>query len=301
MTDVSVIICTYNRGAYLYKALESLARQSLAVTSFEVIVVDNNSTDNTAEVCEVIQMEYDDLPLRYVVEAKQGLSHARNRGIDEARGNVLIFMDDDARADKNYLEAVLTFFMDHPSVLAAGGRIYPDWESSEPKWMSVYLRPLVSVLDMGNEVTFFRKYKYPVGANMMLHRKALEIGGYFNPELGRKGSGLQGGEEKDYFFRLQDKGVIIAYIPDAIVHHHVPDSRLEKQFIRRQAHQVGKSERIRARAQGPDALAKSLAREAIKWAASVVLYFLYMLKGQPAKAFRIIAFRAWVTRGFFMR
>lgn len=117
---VSVIICTYNRVAYLPRTLEALASQTVPCQDFEILLIDNNSRDNTPEVCRDFQEKHPELNFRYLVESRQGLSFARNRGIDEAQSDVLIFIDDDAFAAPDYLQNIIRFFESTPDAAAAG-------------------------------------------------------------------------------------------------------------------------------------------------------------------------------------
>jgi GT2 family glycosyltransferase len=121
--------------------------------------------------------------------------------------------------------------------------------------------------------------------------------GLFNPCLGRKGNSMDGAEEKDFFYRLISAKEKIYYVPDAVVHHYVPDRRLTFDFFRRQAIGIGKSERIRSKNISKAEYIKSLIRECLKWGVSVVLFFFYLLMLCPAKAVRLLAFRWYVSRG----
>jgi glycosyltransferase involved in cell wall biosynthesis len=296
---LSVIVSTYNREKYLPNALESLANQTFEPKKFEIILINNNSSDSTESICNSFAEKYPNLNFRYIIEYNQGLSYARNRGIDESKGDILVFIDDDAFAFNNYLHEIDRFFVENKQIIAGGGRIYPKWEYKQPIWMSKYLLPLVSVIDLGDEVKLFKNRNFPIGANMAFRRKAFEKYGKFNVNLGRIGSGMQGGEEKDIFYRLQKAGEQIAYIPNAKVHHLVPQKRLSFDFIKKQAIEIGKSEKIRAKSISFFEIFTSFLRELFKWGASLIiyLYFFYTFKIEKAKM--IIRFRIWVSKGLF--
>ena len=121
--------------------------------------------------------------------------------------------------------------------------------------------------------------------------------GVFNPSLGRKGSSLEGGEEKDLFYRMISGGEKIYYTPHAIVYHHVPDSRLTFAFFKRLSTGIGKSEYVRAKNISNLEYAKSILRELLKWGASLVLFAFYLLTLRPAKAWRLLVFRWYVSLG----
>ncbi|MDR3133658.1 MAG: glycosyltransferase [Prevotellaceae bacterium] len=297
--QLSVIICTYNRSDCILDALHSLVQQTLPRNLFEVLLVNNNSADDTASLCENFAQDIPGFNYRYLLETQQGLSHARNRGIREAAGDVIIFIDDDAIAESDYLERMSAFFMHTPDAAACGGRIYPRFESRRPRWMSHFLLPLTSSIDWGNSIKIFHNRQFPIGANMAVRSSMFKKYGLFNPGLGRKGNNLDGGEEKDFFYRLASAGEKIYYVPDAIVHHYVPSRRLTFDFFRRQSIGIGKSERIRAKSLSPTEYFKSLLREGLKWGASTVLFIFYFLTLRPAKAFRLLAFRWYVSKGLF--
>jgi GT2 family glycosyltransferase len=135
---------------------------------------------------------------------------------------------------------------------------------------------------------------------MAVRKKAFDQYGTFHPDLGRKGDSLDGAEEKDFFYRLMAAQEKIYYVPDAIVHHSVPDRRLTFDFFRRQATGIGKSERIRAKNISAFEYLKSIVREGLKWGVSVVLFLFYFLTLRPAKAVRLLAFRWFVSKGLLL-
>ena len=197
---LSVIICTYNRDRYIYNVLRSLAENSLPRTEYEIVLVDNNCTDRTREECARFQADYPQVAFRYVTERQQGLSHARNRGIGEARGEVLVYVDDDATVNREYLRTYGDFFHHHPQAWAAGGPILPVYETAEPAWFSHYTKALITgYLYEGDTPHPFRHGKYPGGGNAAYRREVFDRTGPFNPALGRKGNSLAGAEEKEIF------------------------------------------------------------------------------------------------------
>ena len=134
---ISVIICTYNRQKYIYNVLKSLAEGTMPVADYEIVLVDNNCTDDTRSEVERFQADFPGVELRYVTETNQGLSHARNRGIKESKGDILVYVDDDATVNPGYLKAYADWFQAHPETDAAGGPIIPHYESgAEPRWMT---------------------------------------------------------------------------------------------------------------------------------------------------------------------
>jgi glycosyltransferase involved in cell wall biosynthesis len=295
--EVSIIICTYNRDAYIEESIKAIFEQSTDRNLFELIVINNNSTDKTDEICKTLNRKYTSLTFRYYLEFQQGLSFARNRGIKEAKGNILAFIDDDAIAEKDFICNLLTFYRLHPEVSATGGRIYPRFEVKKPKWLSSFLLPLISVLDLGNYPKPFPFKKYPIGANMALRREVIAKVLDFNTLLGRNGENLQGGEEKDLFIRIRANGFSIWYIPNAIVHHVISASRLKPEFIKKLGTGIGRSECIRSTNISKQAFLKSILIEIFKWITTIIISIGYFLTFQIEKATMLYKFRAWVTSG----
>ena len=113
---VSVILCSYNRAAYIPLALQSLVNQNITPTIFEIIVVDNNSTDDTTTVCKNFIAAHPQHTIKYLTEIQQGSSFARNTGAAIAKAPLLCFMDDDAVAAPDYIEKIIAFFIQYPQV-----------------------------------------------------------------------------------------------------------------------------------------------------------------------------------------
>jgi glycosyltransferase involved in cell wall biosynthesis len=294
---ISIIICTYNREKYIPQLLESIARQDFPAADYEIVFVNNNSPDQTAQRCREFQAAHPELNFAYFEELKQGLSHARNRGIDEAKGDILAFIDDDALAHEDYLKNMHAAFQIQMNVFAAGGKILPLYESKRPKWMSRFLEPVMSVIDLGSKPKAFPTNKFPVGANMMFRKTVFEQVGSFNTDLGRTGKKMLGGEEKDLFYRMRKAEMPVFYLPNVVVSHAVPDERLTENFIRKQALGIGESEKIRTKNFGQGKYGTAIFKEFLKWGASLLLFVWYAAGLQYPKAAMIIKFRYWVSKG----
>lgn len=236
--DFSVIICTYNRAANLPVCLQRLQDQA-NVTDFqwEVVVVDNNSNDGTAEVVSKFAAK-SPIHIRCIREEQQGLNYARNRGALECKGTYFAYIDDDILVCPIWLRSIFDALRDNDAD-AAGGRIHLDPSLHLPAWMKPEMYGFLGHQDFGEES--FRMdgvQRYPFGGNMAFHRRVLEKIGQFNVNLGRKGSGrnrkeLFKGAETDYFHRLAASGdPVIVYQPDAIVYHQVLPHQLTKRYFR---------------------------------------------------------------------
>ena len=295
---ISVIICTYNREKYLYNALSHVACNTLNKSEYEIVLVNNNSTDNTEQESQRFATDYPDVNFHYFVETKQGLAHARNRGIEESRGEYLVFLDDDSFVRPEYLENLLTQLNTYSDVSAWGGRIIPLFESGRPpKWWGCrWTVPWVSAIDMGDNVRLFER-QYPIGANMGVKRSVVEKVGLFNTELGRSKKNLMAGEEKDFFNHIRENGGKIYYFPNIDVQHVIPPSRTTKDYIVRLGDGVGRSERLRCKTIGRKAVIRRCLAEMVKWGGTLVLWGYYMITFRPAIANYLVLFRWQVSKG----
>jgi glucosyl-dolichyl phosphate glucuronosyltransferase len=227
---LSVVICTYNRSDRLVLALEALTRQTLPQQSFEVLVVDNRSTDNTAAVCQQFQDKFSNF--HYLFEPVQGLSKARNTGWKETQGLYVAYLDDDAIPCKLWAESIMSSFEEvHPQPVSVGGPIYPLWEIPKPEWITPIMETLFTILDGGNTPRWFQENEYPWGANVVYRRDALENAGGFSEQLGRKGQNLLSGEEWLLNTALTAKGEKFYYSPQASVQHWVPKERINPEWL----------------------------------------------------------------------
>ncbi len=224
MTEVSIILCTYNRAARLREALESLAGVDVPVgLSWEVVLVDNNSRDTTRAVAESFQRR---LPIRYLFEPSPGQTVARNRGVCEAAGELLVFTDDDIRFEPQWLAQIVQASRSRPDADFFGGRILPLWVGGRPAW----LRPVTDERSFG----FPAKYDYgsqiapfgpqdesPYGANLAIRRRVFGALNGFRTDLGPKGNVNGKGGETELLSRIRAQGYMGVYVGTATVHHLV--------------------------------------------------------------------------------
>ncbi|MBS0000576.1 MAG: glycosyltransferase family 2 protein [Cyclobacteriaceae bacterium] len=298
MTKLSVIVCTYNRDKYILETLQHLKDQTCEPGLYEVIVIDNNSTDQTEQICRNFIMQKEIMNFLYFRELNQGNTYSRNRGILESRGQYISFIDDDARATEKYCEHIISFFDRNPGVSVIGGRITPVYEHAEPAWMSRFLWPLVAGLDMGDKVRPFKGSRYPIGANMAYRAEVFARYGNFKENLGKRPDVLEGGDEKDLIFRVRNKGLKIFYVPDVHVFHVIPESRLKINYIRQQAIGVGMSEKRRLQGMPAGEWMKKVMDELIKIGGTFVLAFVYFFTFKFLKGMMLIRFRFWVLNGY---
>jgi glucosyl-dolichyl phosphate glucuronosyltransferase len=255
---VSATIQTYNRADVLAEMLESLRPlRCPAGVEYEILVVDNNCTDGTQDVIE----KYRTLlapRLRSVVETAQGLSHARNRALQEAQGQVVSFLDDDVIVDPDWLAAVVGAFETHAAAVV-GGRSYLIYRSRRPAWLPEHYEFFLSRLDYGDRALVGTD-KDLYGLNFSIRKDiALQVGG-FDPSLGRCGGGsLRSGEESDLLRRVRQRGGVVVYEPKAVVGHIVAENRLQPRWFLRRAFAAGvDTETMRLAAGGAGGTSPSL-------------------------------------------
>jgi len=237
---ISAIICTFKRPDYLRHALRSLCEQSLPSEQYEIIVVDNAVE---GEVEQIVK-EFQDgrVNLRYLGEAEVGLSRARNTGLKVAAGRYVAYMDDDARADTRWLEALVAAFEESPALAAVGGRVWLDWHGEKPGWVPERHLSLYSCVDHGNSAHELKNDEYLVGANLAFEKEALRCVGGFDPNLGRQGAVLLSGEEAATLAQLQQLNKGVYYEPAAVVWHSVDQSRKRPSWLLRRLFWDGASQ-----------------------------------------------------------
>ncbi|MBW4445435.1 MAG: glycosyltransferase family 2 protein [Spirirestis rafaelensis WJT71-NPBG6] len=226
-TQISAIICTHNRDTYLGAAIDSLLAQEFA-DGFEVVVVDNNSSDRTSEV---VKQRLSDPRLKYVFEPVLGLSVARNTGAKESRGEIIAYLDDDAVACDRWLQILYSAYENNSTLAIAGGKVTLLWPQGiqQPRWLSPGLAANLGAYDLGDSIVYIEQPGLtPRGLNYSIRRSFLnEIGG-FDPHLGRVGKNLLSNEELQMTELALQRGWQVAYLPDALVAHNVAPERLNR-------------------------------------------------------------------------
>lgn len=228
--DLSIVICTHNRSEVLDGTLDSLSKIEISAgTSVELIVVMNGCTDSTRDVVHnwVGRMPFS---MRLVDEQRLGLSHARNRGLSEARGEKIAFLDDDVQVSPGWLIGLVKTFARFQVDILAGRTLLWWRDCPPPEWWSDHLTWVVSGFDRGRADHELDR-PTGVGANFAITRSAYERVGHFDPGLGRSGNKLAGGEESDYLRRAERSGLKAAYSAGATVDHLVPAKRVSQDYI----------------------------------------------------------------------
>lgn len=235
--DISVVICTYNRASLLSGLLESLCQQTLTPDQFEILIVDNASTDNTPQVVRDFQINYPNHQIRLVYEPRQGLGYARNAALSEAAGKFFAYLDDDARADLNWLALSCKRLYGSMPLHCLGGPIRPFYTTEKPSWfMDQY-----ESRTWGDEERRLLPGESFSGSNMIWRKETLQSIGGFGEAVGVMGNNLSVGEETVAFRRLwqYEHDAVVIYDPNLIVFHWVPPFKMRVSYYLKRAFVVG--------------------------------------------------------------
>lgn len=238
--QISVIVCTYSNALLLRHTLDSLVKQTLPPQEYEIVVVDNNSTDNTREVVREFE-ERASHQIHYVLETTQGLSAARNTGIKQSGGPIISFIDDDAEADPGWLAAVVEAFNQHPDAWGVGGNTFAIWDAERPAWLKDDFLPDLSIQNRGAEKLKLPMQQHLLGTNSSFRREVFAKIGYFPTDLGRVGKRLLAGEEAELCRRIHLQGKSMYHIPKVVVYHHVTPERMTRSYLRKRSYLSGLS------------------------------------------------------------
>lgn len=229
---VTAVICTFNRARYLRKAIRSLLEQTMSRDQYEIIIVDNNSTDNTRAVAATFESE---LNLRYIFEPVQGLCQARNTGLAHARGTYVAYLDDDGLVVPGWTQAIAdSFRMAERSIGCVGGSIEVLWEIPRPDWIS---DPLLCYYgDLAYEKSW--KYldgihEYVGGGNAAYPVALLKAMGGFDTSMGHKGSKIRYSEESILHLRMIEQGHSLLYNANMRIMHHAGEEKVNYNWLKR--------------------------------------------------------------------
>ena len=232
---LSVVVCTYNRATLLCEVLESLLEQSVDPSLYEVIVIDNNSTDETPRIARHFVERHHNV--RVFRETRQGLSYARNRGCKEARAEWIAYIDDDARAHRNYVERALQTIR-QCDFECFGGVYLPWYRDGRPEW---YKEQYASNRYDQGFLGYLPEHKYASGGNFLIKKTLLEHIGGFAVELGMCGSAVAYGEETRLQIDLRKMGHKIGFDPELLIDHYVAPYKQHPSWFFKSAFRIGES------------------------------------------------------------
>lgn len=241
--DLSVVICTYNRADGLRLVLRALAEQRGAENvSWDILVVDNGSSDHTRAVVEDFAAHQARPPVRYLLESEPGLTAARLRGVRETDSPWIAFVDDDNLLEPDWIAAIAKAIRAHPDAGGLGGEIILDWEAPPPSYLSpfgfCFAEQRVGVEE--------RPADSLAGAGMALRREALVACGWVDgPLLGdRTGNKLVSGGDVEIAQRVRSAGYRLWLTPAAVLQHRIPRERMTRKYLFRINQQLGISSAV---------------------------------------------------------
>ena len=241
---ISVVLCTRNRADLFEKAMISVIRQDFPKRDYEIVVVDNGSTDGTPDIARGFQQQG---TVRYVREERIGLCNARNTGWQAAAGRYIALFDDDALARPGWLQAIRDTFARSPSSIGiVGGRVDPIWQGQRPAWLSDEIAGSLTIIDWGPSEKIIKdiRREWLVGANMAAPKALLaEVGG-FHPWLDRVGDNLLSSGDVFLQKEIMRRGYQCLYVPAIAIEHLVPPSRLNKTWFMKRFYWQGVSDAV---------------------------------------------------------
>jgi len=241
---ITVVLCTRDRAALFQKAMASLVAQDFPKSQYEIVVVDNASSDNTAEVASSFAQQAN---VRYLREERVGLCIARNTGWQAANAPYVALFDDDAIAQPGWLAAIARTFTQNSSTIGViGGRVDPIWMSPRPEWLTDDIAGALTIVDWGPErrvITDLRS-QWLVGANMAAPKAVLaEVGG-FHPWLDRCGNNLLSSGDVHLQKAIVGRGYECVYVPDMAIQHLAATSRLSQAWFTKRFYWQGMSDAV---------------------------------------------------------
>jgi glycosyltransferase involved in cell wall biosynthesis len=226
---------------FVVKAVESLLGQTMDKSKYEVIVVDNHSSDRTADV--IREMTKKCKNVKYLYEENIGLSYARNTGWQNAKGKYIAFLDDDALASREWLIRIVDRFnrLDN-NVGAVGGKVRPKWEVAPPTWLSTGLERALAIVNWSESAHILSERQWLAGVNIAYKKSILKELKGFNVSFGRRGKNLLSIEETIVRDQMEKRNVKSYYDPEIVVDHFIPKARLNKKWFWKRSFWQGVSE-----------------------------------------------------------
>jgi glycosyltransferase involved in cell wall biosynthesis len=301
MRRLGIVVPTHNRAGSLRRTLRSLLAQTYVGSPLDIIVVNNNSSDDTAGVCAEFAPH-----VRMIDEPRQGLSHARNAGIEALQelgpDDVIAFIDDDIEARPDWIAAIAAAFETEPPVDGVGGRVLATEPATLPAWLTPNHWAPLALQDHGPRRRVFDESTPTglVGANFAFRKGVFDRLGGFSPHVQRVKDGIGSTEDHEFLLRLYAAEGSALYTPDAVVTTDVPAERMTRDYHRRWHRGHGRFhalmrtpelERTRLRLLGvPIHLFRQAVQDAIAWVRS-------RLTGDATHAFAAET-RLWFFSGF---
>lgn len=234
--ETTVVIPTYGAGTHLVRVLQGLVEQQYR--DFVAVVVDNNEGPKWAT-----RLGQEGLDVDVISEPRNGLQHARNAGVQVARGNYVAFLDDDGIPTPHWLGNLVAGTKRHDA-MAAGGQVVLEFTSEPPTWIGAPERALLSELIHPEDLPALPDDLYIVGANMCIDRRAFKMLGEFDPHFDRTAHSLRSSGELEFTRRLQSNGRRVAFVASALVRHQIDATRLTVRYFLSRAYWQGRSDAL---------------------------------------------------------
>ncbi len=239
---ITVALCTHNHADRLETTLGKINSLHAPKLKWEFLVIDNASTDGTARLLTSEIWRPSNVNVRIIKEDKLGLSNARNRAVREARGDYVLFLDDDETPDLAWICEYEKSFLEH-NPDAVGGKISVVFEEGDrPRWLLDELLGFLGKLDYGELRWLTEESTRICGGNFAIKRCVPDIVGDFNQKLGRTGTSNVGGEDTDFYRRMVAQGCRVLWNPAAIIHHRIQASKLRRSYFLDLHFQQGRTE-----------------------------------------------------------
>lgn len=298
LPSVTVAICSYNRARLLRQTLAGIARQDYPADRLEVLVIDNNSTEDIRSV--VTEFSGTKHPPRLVLEPEQGLNPARNRGLVEASGDILLFADNDILMEPDWVRRIAEPFARDTArrIGCVGGEVVPVFPDGLPDWVAEWHAPLAFRPDAGP----LGSRQTPMGANLAFPKWVFAQVGPFATGLDRQGKNLFGGGDGEMVRRVRAAGLEVWFAPAAKVLHQMPASRTTFRYAARHAFDSARSRVVDRAQQGGDGgyLLTRFFINALKAVGYVLLSLLSIVVLQTGAAKKALV-RAWRSCGYLFQ
>ncbi len=247
MKNISVLLATFNRAEILRQTLTNFTQLELTHSAVEIVIIDNNSEDNTREIVELFQ---DRLPLVYLFEPRPGKNCALNKALNEIDlGDVVIFTDDDVKPHKNWFRKINEVSNRWPQIQIFGGKVYMEWPPGSPEWAKELEKILYAQHDYGEKETLYEDRVTPIGPNFWVRSSLFKEGIRYNESLGPTPDRQKRimGSETSFLLGLIDKGYQIVYSPEVIVGHYVTPEQIHFKYTRERAASLGRWKALSAK------------------------------------------------------
>jgi len=240
--EITIIIPTRNRAEILKKTLDSINNLNSFDLEWEVLIIDNASTDDTKDVVNRISKE-SNYPIRYIYEKNVGLHFARNRAVTETKSNIVAYLDDDVVVEPNWLKGAVC--IRENKCEAVIGKILPLWEITPPKYVLEFLRGGIygpySILDCGEKR--IHDFKYFFGGNLFILRDIIiKLKGFHPDGFPQKDIIYRGDGEGGFFRKFSKAGYRCYYEPEAAIYHVIPSERINLNYLKRRYYNQGISD-----------------------------------------------------------